>query len=307
MRDFGPVLERCIDEDQRRASGATHTNTYRLFHGRGRTVVDYEDVTVDRFDDALLVGAFSPERADYRILIDALAEALPHRGIVLQSRRGRQTSADCLVGNTESEVRVREAGIHYAVRLLDNQNVGLFLDAAPARNWVRSHAGGASVLNLFAYTCAFSVAAIVGGASSVVNNDMSAPALQWGSHNHALNGHDLRTVRMLPHNLFKSWWKIRQWAPFDLIVVDPPTKQHRSFVAQKDYPSVIKRTAPLVAPGGLLLLCLNSPFLDSSFLLNHVARWASEFSLEERLPAAQAFDDAHPERAAKMLVFRRRG
>ena len=91
------------------------------------------------------------------------------------------------------------------------------------------------MLNLFAYTCAFSIAALAGGARQVVNNDMSRPSLDWGRENHQRNGQDLRSVSMLPHNLFKSWWKIRSLGPYGLIIIDPPTYQRGSFDAEKDY------------------------------------------------------------------------
>lgn len=65
------------------------------------------------------------------------------------------------------------------------------------------------VLNLFAYTCAFSVAALKGGADEVVNMDMSKGALAIGKQNHLLNGLTAG-ARFLGHDIFKSWGKLKK-------------------------------------------------------------------------------------------------
>ncbi|KAF1047296.1 MAG: Ribosomal RNA large subunit methyltransferase I [Xylophilus sp.] len=81
---------------------------------------------------------------------------------------------------------VTEAGARYRVHVLRGQNHGRFLDMAAGRQWVRGHLATwprARVLNLFAYTCAFSVVALQAGAKSVVNIDMSHGALATGQQN----------------------------------------------------------------------------------------------------------------------------
>ncbi len=174
---------------------------------------------------------------------------------------------------------------------------------AHVRRHLRPFFAGARVLNLFAYTCAFSVSALDAGAVCVVNNDMSRNALRWGERNHALNGQDLRSVRMLPHNLFKSWWKIRQYGPYDVIIIDPPTNQKGSFVAEKSYGQVLKRIPEFAARGARVLACLNSPFLDRDFLTGLMARWSPTCELRGFLPAHPDFPDRFPERALKVAEF----
>jgi 23S rRNA (cytosine1962-C5)-methyltransferase len=190
------------------------------------------------------------------------------------------------------------------VQPLRNQNVGLFLDMAPTREWLRGAAEDKRVLNLFAFTCSFSVAAVEGGARLVVNNDMSRPALDWGRRNHELNGHDLRKVRMLPHNLFKSWSKIREPAPYDILIVDPPTNQRGSFNAEKQYGLVLKRLPELASPGATLVACLNSPFLNSDFLPGQMSRWCPQASLVEMMPVSADFPDRFPDRGLKIYRYR---
>jgi len=305
MRDFGVVLDQCRDA-QGRIDGAQAAR--RLFHGRGHCYPGFEDLTVDYFAGHLLVGCFSDDEAGARALAEQLAQSLDGlTGVGIQVRQGRQTQGEVVWGDVPEELEVVEAGLRYLVQPMRNQNVGLFLDMAPLRAWVRERADGRNVLNLFAYTCAFSVAAIAGGARRVVNNDMSRPALNWGERNHQCNGHDLRSVRMLPHNVFKSWWKIRQFGPYDLVIIDPPTNQRGSFVAEKHYQSVLKRLSELCAPEADVVACLNSPFLNADFVPQLMARWSPECRLVSTLPVSEHFPDQFPDRGLKLNHFRYQG
>jgi len=173
---------------------------------------------------------------------------------------------------------------------------------AEGRRWVRAHAQGAKVLNLFAYTCAFSVAALQGGAREVINLDMAQGALTTGQQNHQLNG--LSGARFLAHDLFSSWGKVTRMGPYDLIVADPPSYQKGSFVANKDWPRLLRRLPDLLKAGGRALLCLNAPEIPEQFLRDVLAAEAPELVVEQRLPNPAAFADVSPDRALKVLVAR---
>jgi 23S rRNA (cytosine1962-C5)-methyltransferase len=184
-------------------------------------------------------------------------------------------------------------------------NHGLFLDMASGRQWVRERMlarPGARVLNLFAYTCAFSVVALQAGASQVVNVDMAGGALNIGKQNHALNGLG-QGASFLPHDIFASWGKIGRNGPYDLVIVDPPAHQKGSFVAEKDYVRIMRRLPDLLASGGHAMLCLNSPKLDTGFLRDLMQEAAPGLRFAGRLPNPPAFEDATPERALKVLIF----
>ncbi|MFN3496069.1 MAG: class I SAM-dependent methyltransferase, partial [Hydrogenophaga sp.] len=162
---------------------------------------------------------------------------------VLQQRQpdgpGSAPVTQCMAGKVPQPHVVNEGGARIGVQLLKGQNHGLFLDMAEGRRWLRENARGARVLNLFAYTCGFSVAAIEGGAEHVVNLDMSRAALSRGRDNHRLNGHDLSQVSFLGHDLFKSWGKVINNGPYDLVIIDPPSFQKGSFLLTKDYQRVL--------------------------------------------------------------------
>jgi 23S rRNA (cytosine1962-C5)-methyltransferase len=223
--------------------------------------------------------------------------------LVFQTRIDGRSETRLLSGSVPEPHVVTEAGARYAVHVLKGQNHGLFLDMAAGRDWVRQHAAGQKVLNLFAYTCAFSVAALQGGARHVLNIDMAAGAIAIGQHNHALNGLKAR-ASFMSHDIFKTWGKITRGGAYGLVIVDPPSYQKGSFVAGKDYPRLLRRLNDLVAPGGHALLCLNAPEIGSAFLQDQVREHAPELVFEQRLPNPPVFADIDPERALKVLVYR---
>ena len=176
---------------------------------------------------------------------------------------------------------------------------------AEGRRWVREHTKpGAKMLNLFAYTCAFSVVALQAGAAEVVNVDMASGALAIGRLNHELNGVKAG-AKFLAHDIFNSWGKLTRGGPYDLVVCDPPSFQKGSFVATKDYARVVRRLPALLVPGGLSLLCLNAPELGPGFLSELVAQEAPELVSLGRLDNPVTFADVSPQRALKVLAFQR--
>ena len=274
----------------------------RLFHGRGDRYPGFADVNVDWYAPYVVVSVFS-ERS-VQPLVDALTDAGGVEGIVVQSRKGRATNAEVAAGTVPETFVCEERGMCFRIDPFRNQNVGLFLDIEPVRSWVRDKASGARILNLFAYTCGFSVAALAGGAAHVVNNDMSRSALDWGRENHRLNRQDLGLVTMVPHNVFKSWGKLKALGPYDIVIVDPPTRQRGSFVAERDYGQVMKRLPSLVRKNGIALVCLNAPFIGRSFIEIEMTRRCPEGRLEGWLDPAPEFEEVNPDAGLKVGVYR---
>ena len=196
------------------AQMARPIDAQRIFHGRGGLFPGCEHLALDAYPPTWLLTAFAPmSDAELAQVHDALtarwAQLAPGEPLnwVFQRRDGHRTETRLMAGSVPEPHVVSEDGARYAVHLLQGQNHGLFLDMAEGRRWVRQQAAGQKVLNLFAYTCAFSVAALQGGAKQVVNLDMSAGALRVGQHNHALN--ELSAgASFLAHDLFKTWGKV---------------------------------------------------------------------------------------------------
>jgi 23S rRNA (cytosine1962-C5)-methyltransferase len=288
----------------------------RIFHGRGGLHPGCEHLALDAYPPVLVLTSFAPLADDALATIGtALASRWAHiaPGQVLcwvyQCRADGHFETRLMAGAAPEPHVVTENGAQFKVHVLRGQNHGLFLDMAQGRRWVHEYVAAHpktyafKVLNLFAYTCAFSVVALQAGARQVVNVDMSQGALATGQQNHQLNG--IATgASFWAHDVFKTWGKITRSGPYDLVIVDPPSFQKGSFVATKDYARLLRRLPDLLAPGGHALLCLNAPELDTAFLQDHMQAQAPELEFVQRLPNPVEFADAQPERALKVLVYR---
>jgi len=287
----------------------------RIFHGRGGLYPGCEHLALDAFPPVLVLTSFQPLTNEALASIGTAlsarwAQIAPGQPLnwVFQCRADGQTETRLMAGAVPDPHVVTEDGTQYKVHVLRGQNHGLFLDMAEGRRWVRQHVAAHpktyafKVLNLFAYTCAFSVVAMQAGAKQVVNVDMSQGALAIGQQNHRLNGIHAG-ASFLAHDIFKTWGKITRSGPYDLVILDPPSYQKGSFVATKDYARILRRLPELLAPDGCALLCLNAPELDTAFLQNHVQERAPELRFVQRLPNPATFVDVSPERALKVLLY----
>lgn len=282
----------------------------RLFHGRGRTHAQFEHVCVDWFPPLLLVTLFRPLPAgDERALLDALQAGLPADAVgcvAVQRREPGGASFEVVSGSLPAEPLAREDGLAYRIEPARGQNLGFFLDMRNARRWLRERAAGKSVLNLFAFTCAFSVVARAAGARRVVNIDMSRASLSLGRENHRLNGLPADDLHFLDHDVFRSWNKLHRLGRYDIVIMDPPTLQKGSFSAEKDYGKVVRRFAKLLQAEGDVLACLNAPHLGEDFLDDIFARELPGSEKVERLPNPPEFTDIDPQAALKVVHYRYR-
>jgi 23S rRNA (cytosine1962-C5)-methyltransferase len=295
------------------------TDARRIFHGRGGLYPGCEHLVLDAYPPVYVLTSFQPLEGDALEVIGAAlaarhAHLLPDQPLnwVVQFRVDARAETQLMCGGVPEVHEVSESGAWFRVQVQKGQNHGLFLDMAAGRAWVRAHVSaqlalprrpGFRVLNLFAYTCAFSVVALQAGAQQVVNVDMSHSALGVGQQNHQRNG-VVAGASFLAHDVFSTWGKITRAGPYDLVIADPPSYQRGSFVATKDYARLMRRLPDLLMPGGHAVLCLNAPELGTAFLQDAMHSLAPELEFVERVANPAVFADVSPERALKVLVYR---
>lgn len=279
----------------------------RLFHGRGRAFAGLEWLTVEWFAPVALCILYGEEGEPHLpVLYDILTELLGDclKAIVVQRRYLPHAPSETVWGELPEEVYAVEAGLRYRLRLGQAQNIGFFLDMARGRELVRSIAKDRKVLNLFSYTCSFSVAALAGGADHVVNLDMNRGALNVGRENHRLNGLDARGAAYLAHDLFKSFGKLKKLGPFGVIIVDPPERQGASFTAERHWPKLVRKLKGLSAPGCEILAALNSPNLPPSFITDLFAKDLPGAELVKSFGAPEDFRETQLNRGLKLFHYR---
>ena len=278
----------------------------RLFHGRGHCYPGLEFVSVDWFSPVLLISLYKEPEAQWlkqladEIVLRDSTEAIEN--IILQHRYIKGAPSENLKGDIAGDYYAVEKGLKFRLNFKANQNVGFFLDMANCRQVLRERANGKRVLNLFAYTCAFSVVAAEAGAEKVVNVDMAKGALNTGRFNHQLNNIDTRSVSYLSHDIFKSWGKIRKYGPYDLVIIDPPSFQAGSFNVRKDYQKIVSKLPGLLAPQAQVIACLNSPDL-SFYFLRELFKEVDGFVERNVIEPPQSFAENDANRGLKTLLF----
>lgn len=243
---------------------------YRLLNADADGV---HGVTADRFGDVVVLSLYESldEQAEAEVL-DAAVQAWSPRAVYLKRRprearvvantaRAEVSPEGPARGEPVNSVVSLEDGLQFDIRPGAGLSVGLFLDMRMARAWVRAHARGRTVLNTFAYTCAFSLAARAGGAARVLNLDASRRVLDWGEDNHRLNGLPVERRDFVAGDVFEWLGRLgKKGETFDLVILDPPsfsTTAHSRFSAARDYPRLVAEACRVLAPGGTLLACCN--------------------------------------------------
>lgn len=157
-----------------------------------------------------------------------------------------------------------EYGVKFKVNLSDYLDTGLFLDHRETRKIVASLSKGKHVLNLFAYTCSFSVHAAAAGAVFTKSVDMSNTYTEWGKDNFVLNSLSLKNNMVVRADCLKFLdEEMASGAKYDLIIIDPPTisrskKMDQLFDIQVDYIFLISRALKLLSADGTIFFSTNS-------------------------------------------------
>jgi 23S rRNA (cytosine1962-C5)-methyltransferase len=275
-----------MDQDARLAAAVARraplaadpqTTTYRLIH---RAADGFPDLAVDRYADVLVAHLYHRGRrvTPPTPLLKELAGLVGAHSVYLKYRpdqANRLGAAEVealaprapLFGKPVDEVEVVENGARYIIRPGDGLSTGLFLDMREARAWLRGHVHGLTVLNCFAYTCGFGLAAWLGGAARAANLDISRRYLDWGRANAACNGLAPAPTDLIFGDVF-DWLKRfqRSSTTFDGVILDPPsyaTTRKSRWVLEKDYAELVAQTVPVVTPGGWLLACANTRSLST--------------------------------------------
>jgi 23S rRNA (cytosine1962-C5)-methyltransferase len=165
-------------------------------------------------------------------------------------------------------VEIREDARRFWVDVRNGHKTGFYLDQRENRELVGRYAAGAEVLNAFAYTGGFGIAAALGGARHVTHVDLSADALALARRNAALNGLDPDAHTFEEANVFTHLRACRdRGASFDLVVLDPPKfADSRGAVmkASRGYKDIALLGIKLLRPGGILATFSCSSHVDAA-------------------------------------------
>jgi 23S rRNA (cytosine1962-C5)-methyltransferase len=248
----------------------------RLFHGRADGI---DNLVIEKWGPVLIVqlhegqpgsapDELRPHLEKWRERFSANAVYLKHfirdRGGVENDIHTSHLDPTPWIGEPAAdEFPVREGDLMFLIRPHDGFSVGLFLEHRDNRARIATLATGRRVLNAFAYTCGFSVAAAKGGAASVASIDLSKRYLEWGKRNFAANNLTFDAHRFYCSDYFEFLKRARrQNLVFDLAILDPPTFSRRRrpaavFELRAVLPRLVAETIERLDVGGYLFLATN--------------------------------------------------
>ena len=268
----------------------------RLFNGF------YEGLpglVVDLFASTLVISNHSREPESLEVAIQTAQafylQKFPWISCVLVKRRAAQElhlQRGERVFGAETAAEIEEDGVRYALNLSLNQDSSFYLDTRLLRAYLHENSAGKSVLNCFAYTGALGIAALAGGARSVLQTDLNADALRLARRSYGLNSFT-GSMDLLPLDFFKAVSRLKTSnALFDCIILDPPlfsATEAGTVSLTGNWLTLVNKVRPLVADGGLLIAINNALYLSGEEL----ARSLDELSqsgyihLETRIPVPQ--------------------
>lgn len=281
---------------------AAHGNAVRLIHGESDGL---PGLVVDRYDDVLVVQLLAAGAEHWRAVIVEVLSALPGIKAIyersdadVRELEGLPSRSGLLFGQLPDHVDIVENGIRYRVDVVAGQKTGFYLDQRRNRQRISALAAGLDVLNCFCYTGGFSLAALHGGANSVLSLDSSAEALAAAQTNLQLNPLDAARASWLEADVFQHLRKLRdQGRQFDLIVLDPPkfapTAQHVEKAARA-YKDINLWALKLLKPGGWLATFTCSGGMTADLFQKVVAGAAWDVHAEMQIIERFTADTDHP-------------
>lgn len=263
------------------------STAYRLVNGEGDGL---PGLTIDRYGAHLMVQLYTQAWKPYLDLImTELQQLLKPLGIY-EKFRPQQTRtlgveqpdkkfSRLLRGEAaRGKIAVRENGLNFLVDLEAGLNTGLFLDQRRSRRDLMQRVAGRRVLNLFAFTGAFSVAAAAAGAELVCSVDASAPYLDWARENFGANRLNPRRHEFITGDCFAVLEDLqRQRRQFDLVLMDPPsfsTTGKSRFTTRGGTSDLVALALALLPVGGLLITSSNHQKVELAEYLKELRRGA---------------------------------
>jgi 23S rRNA (cytosine1962-C5)-methyltransferase len=274
------------------------TNAYRLVNGEGDGM---PGLTVDRYGEHLLVQLYSAGWEPHlKTVIQALQELLAPGGIYVKGRPQRTRELEAMSDTKRygrllagapapDPLEVRENGLNFLVSLERGLNTGLFLDQRRNRRDLMARVKGKRVLNLFAYTGAFSVAAAAAGASTVTSVDASASYTEWGRENFGANRLNPKRHEFIVGDCLDVLHDLaRREIDYNVILMDPPsfsTTARSRFTTRGGTADLVAAALPLLSAGGLLITASNHQKIDVADYLKELRRGALKAGSELRVIA----------------------
>ena len=240
------------------------TTAFRLFNQEGD---GFGGLTVDLYGDYAVFSWYNSYVYQIRQTIsEAFRQVFPEvLGAYEKIRfKGLDYESAHIYGQEAPDFfTVLENGVLYQVFMNDGLMTGIFLDQHEVRgSLVDGLAMGKSLLNMFSYTAAFSVAAAMGGASQTTSVDLAKRSRELSQAHFQANGISTDDHRFIVMDVFEYFkYAKRKGLTYDVIVLDPPSfarNKKQTFSVAKDYHKLISQSLEILNPGGIIIASTNA-------------------------------------------------
>ena len=240
------------------------TTAFRLFNQEGD---GFGGLTVDLYGDYAVFSWYNSYVYQIRkVISEAFRQVFPEvLGTYEKIRfKGLDYESAHVYGQEAPDFfTVLENGILYQVFMNDGLMTGIFLDQHEVRgSLVDGLAMGKSLLNMFSYTAAFSVAAAMGGASQTTSVDLAKRSRELSQAHFQANGISIDDHRFVVMDVFEYFkYAKRKGLTYDVIVLDPPSfarNKKQTFSVAKDYHKLISQSLEILNPGGIIIASTNA-------------------------------------------------
>ena len=263
-QDFFETLFRQAKEKRRAYYQDDLTTAFRLFNQEGD---GFGGLTVDLYGDYAVFSWYNSYVYQIRkVISEAFRQVFPEvLGAYEKIRfKGLDYESAYVYGQEAPEFfTVLENGVLYQVFMNDGLMTGIFLDQHEVRgSLVDGLAMGKSLLNMFSYTAAFSVAAAMGGASQTTSVDLAKRSRELSQAHFQANGISTDEHRFIVMDVFEYFkYAKRKGLTYDVIVLDPPSfarNKKQTFSVAKDYHKLISQSLEILNPGGIIIASTNA-------------------------------------------------
>ena len=240
------------------------TTAFRLFNQEGD---GFGGLTVDLYGDYAVFSWYNSYVYQIRkVISEAFRQVFPEvLGTYEKIRfKGLDYESAHIYGQEAPDFfTVLENGVLYQVFMNDGLMTGIFLDQHEVRgSLVDGLAMGKSLLNMFSYTAAFSVAAAMGGASQTTSVDLAKRSRELSQAHFQANGISTDDHRFIVMDVFEYFkYAKRKGLTYDVIVLDPPSfarNKKQTFSVAKDYHKLISQSLEILNPGGIIIASTNA-------------------------------------------------
>lgn len=293
-----PLLEKAIASRQTLIN-SRHESAFRLFNG---FTEGYPDLALDIYASTLVIHNYADNSNQNQAVVQEVTAYLQnafswlHASILKQRNGGTQDEKrGQLIFGDKPDRKVKEHGIWYAIDLTMNRDASLYLDTRNLRKWLTDNMEGKSVLNTFAYTGSFGVAALAGKASQVIQTDMNRQFLNLAKDSYSLNGFSIQKQNFLAGDFFPVIANLKSRKQFfDCVIIDPPffsTTSKGKVDQEQESARLINKVRPLINDSGYLIAINNAIYLSGKEYMQTLEGLCKDgyLKIKELIPVPEDF------------------